>query len=53
MILALKMKLALVNILQKFAIEPRTPLNLEFIEGILRSTKTRIPITFKRRQLDI
>lgn len=47
----LQMKLVLVNILTNFEVccTENTPRSLEYVEGILRSTKTEIPIMFKRR----
>ena len=47
----IQIKLALVNILQKFEVQRtiNTPEKLEFVEGILRSPMHDIPILFKRK----
>jgi len=50
----LQMKLALVKVLLEYEVcaTEDTPKSLEYIEGILRSTKSTIPIVFKRRQVN-
>ena len=48
----IQMKLTLVNVLSKFDVcaSENTPHSLEYIEGILRSTTSTIPVLFKERQ---
>ncbi len=50
----IQMKLALVKVLLEYEVcaTEDTPKSLEFIEGILRSTKSTIPIMFKKRKLN-
>jgi hypothetical protein len=49
----IQMKLALAKVLLEYEVcaTEDTPKSLEYIEGILRSTKSTIPIMFKKRNL--
>jgi hypothetical protein len=50
----IELKMALVKLLQRFEINAseNTPEKLEFIEGIVRSSKNPIRVIFKRRKIE-